>query len=72
MCSRGRSRSTNTSPRVDHRFKGGDTLFARYTFDDGKVDRQPTSKPPIAFTREHSRNQYPDRRGTSASIRRRC
>ena len=44
--------------RIDHRFKAGDSLFARYTFDDGKVDRQPTSKPPIAFTREHSRNQY--------------
>src|SRR5436189_512474 len=41
--------------RIDHRFKGGDSLFARYTFDDGKVDRQPTAKPPIAFTQEHSR-----------------
>src|SRR5205807_7125137 len=39
--------------RIDRRFKGGDTLFGRYTFDDGKVDRQPASKPPIAFTREH-------------------
>ncbi len=44
--------------RIDHRFTGGDSLFARYTFDDGKVDRQPTTKSPIAFTREHSRNQY--------------
>ena len=44
--------------RVDHRLGGGDSLFARYTFDDGKVDRQPASKPPITFTQEHSRNQY--------------
>jgi hypothetical protein len=44
--------------RVDHRFKGGDSLFARYTFDDGKVDRVPPTKVPINFTQEHSRNQY--------------
>jgi outer membrane receptor protein involved in Fe transport len=44
--------------RIDHRFRRGDSLFARYTFDDGKVDRQPTNKPPITFTQEHSRNQY--------------
>ena len=44
--------------RIDHRFAGGDNLFARYTFDDGKVDRQPPNKPPVAFTQEHSRNQY--------------
>ena len=44
--------------RVDHRFASGDTLFARYTISNGKVDRQPTVKPPIAFTRESSRNQY--------------
>lgn len=44
--------------RVDHRFPGGDSLFGRYTFDDGKVDRQPASKPPISITREHTRNQY--------------
>src|SRR5262249_25120006 len=44
--------------RVDHRFGGGDSLFARYTFDDGKVDRVPPSKPPISITKEHSRNQY--------------
>src|SRR5438876_4809775 len=44
--------------RIAHRFAGGDSLFGRYTFDDGKVDRQPTNKPPIAITREHSRNQY--------------
>jgi outer membrane receptor protein involved in Fe transport len=44
--------------RVDHRFGGGDSLFARYTFDDGKVDRVPPNKPPISITKEHSRNQY--------------
>jgi len=44
--------------RVDHRFTNGDSLFARYTFDDGKVDRQPTITPPVVFTKEHSRNQY--------------
>src|SRR6266850_4125880 len=44
--------------RIDHRFKGGDSLFGRYTFDDGKVDRVPPNKPPISITKEHSRNQY--------------
>jgi outer membrane receptor protein involved in Fe transport len=44
--------------RVDHRFSGGDNLFARYTFDNGAVDRWPTNKAPITFTRESSRNQY--------------
>ena len=44
--------------RIDHRFGGGDSLFARYTFDDGKVDRVPPNKPPISITKEHSRNQY--------------
>src|SRR3989442_7441878 len=44
--------------RIDHRFIGGNSLFARYTFDDGKVARVPPTKPPITFTKEHSRNQY--------------
>src|SRR5262249_31687642 len=44
--------------RIDHRFSNGDNLFARYTFDDGKVDRVPPNKPPVSITREHSRNQY--------------
>lgn len=44
--------------RIDHRFKGGDGLFVRYTFDDGRVERQPVTKPPIHFQRESSRNQY--------------
>jgi outer membrane receptor protein involved in Fe transport len=47
-----------TQIRVDHRFRDGDSLFARYTFDDGKVDRVPPNKPPISITKEHSRNQY--------------
>jgi hypothetical protein len=44
--------------RVDHRFSGGGSLFARYTFDDGKVDRVPPNKPPVSITKEHSTNQY--------------
>jgi outer membrane receptor protein involved in Fe transport len=44
--------------RVDHRFRRGDSLFARYTFDDGKVDRVVPNKPPVSITKEHSRNQY--------------
>src|SRR5262249_41042862 len=44
--------------RIDHRFSGGDSLFGRYTFDDGRVDRVPPNKPPISITKEHSRNQY--------------
>src|SRR5213083_156848 len=44
--------------RIDHRYTGGDTLFGRYTFDDGRVDRVPAGKPPVSITKEHSRNQY--------------
>src|SRR5438477_3833641 len=44
--------------RIDHPFASGDTLFGRYTISNGKVDRQPTVKPPITFTKESSRNQY--------------
>jgi outer membrane receptor protein involved in Fe transport len=44
--------------RIDHRFSDRDTLFGRYTFDNGKVNRQPFNKPPIVFTKERSRNQY--------------
>jgi outer membrane receptor protein involved in Fe transport len=44
--------------RLDHRFASGDSVFGRYTISNGSVDRQPTVKPPIAFTRESSRNQY--------------
>jgi outer membrane receptor protein involved in Fe transport len=44
--------------RIDHRYTGGDSLFGRYTFDDGRVDRVPAGKPPVSITKEHSRNQY--------------
>ena len=44
--------------RVDHKLGDNDQLFARYTISNGKVDRQPINKPPVAFTKESSRNQY--------------
>jgi hypothetical protein len=44
--------------RIDHRFTDTDTMFGRYTFDNGNVDRQFANKPPISFTKERSRNQY--------------
>jgi outer membrane receptor protein involved in Fe transport len=44
--------------RIDHRLGGDDQLFVRYTISDGKVDRQAGNKPPVAFTKESSRNQY--------------
>jgi hypothetical protein len=44
--------------RIDHRFSEKDTLFGRYTFDNGHVDRQVTNKPPVVFFQERSRNQY--------------
>ncbi|HET8548322.1 MAG TPA: carboxypeptidase regulatory-like domain-containing protein [Bryobacteraceae bacterium] len=56
-----RSQPTNeyfTQGRIDHRFSSKDTLFGRYTFDTGNVDRQLFNKPPIVFTKERSRNQY--------------
>ncbi len=56
-----RSQPTNehfVQGRVDHRFSGSDSLFGRYTISNGTVDRQPTNKPPTAFTKERSRNQY--------------
>jgi len=56
-----RSQPTNehfAQARVDHRFASGDNLFGRYTISNGNVDRQPTTKPPITFTKESSRNQY--------------
>jgi hypothetical protein len=33
-------------------------VFARYTFDQGKVTRLPPNKPPVDVTQESSRNQY--------------
>lgn len=44
--------------RIDLRFSERDTLFGRYTFDNGHVDRQITNKPPDVFFKERSRNQY--------------
>src|SRR5262245_2891336 len=44
--------------RIDHQLSSRDTLWGRYTFDGGNVDRQPSNKPPVAFTKERSRNQY--------------
>src|SRR5438445_938931 len=44
--------------RIDHHFSNKDTFFTRYTFDDGKVNRIPLSKTPIAYTQESTRNQY--------------
>src|SRR5437588_3303049 len=44
--------------RIDYRFSEKDTLFGRYTFDNGKVDRQPSLKLPVVFFKERSRNQY--------------
>ena len=44
--------------RLDHRFSAQDSFFARYTFDNGHVDRPPTIKVPVTNTKERSRNQY--------------
>ncbi|MGI9064989.1 MAG: carboxypeptidase regulatory-like domain-containing protein [Pyrinomonadaceae bacterium] len=44
--------------RIDHHFSKRDTLFGRYTFDNGKVNRWSASTPPDSFTKERSRNQY--------------
>jgi outer membrane receptor protein involved in Fe transport len=44
--------------RIDHHFSNKDTVFTRYTFDNGKVNRIPINKTPIAYTGEKTRNQY--------------
>src|SRR5215831_1353598 len=44
--------------RIDHRFSAANSLFGRYTIDNGSVDRPPTTKAPGTNTRERSRNQY--------------
>jgi hypothetical protein len=44
--------------RIDHRFSASDSVFGRYTFDNGNVDRPPTTKVPVTNTKERSRNQY--------------
>ena len=47
-----------TQGRIDHRFSEHDSLFGRYTFDNGNVLRPPITKVPVANTKERSRNQY--------------
>src|SRR6266446_6399594 len=44
--------------RIDHHFSNKNAVFTRYTFDNGKVNRLPINKTPIAYTAESSRNQY--------------
>jgi outer membrane receptor protein involved in Fe transport len=44
--------------RIDHQLSTRDKLWGRYTFDHGDVGRQAPNKPPIAFIKERSRNQY--------------
>src|SRR2546427_1788328 len=44
--------------RIDHQYSNKDAIFTRYTFDNGKVNRIPINKTPIAYTGESSRNQY--------------
>src|SRR6266850_2070152 len=44
--------------RLDRQFSNKDAFFSRYTFDNGKVNRIPINKTPIAYTAESSRNQY--------------
>ncbi len=55
-----RSRPTNTSDKdastIDSRTN--DSLFVRYTYDHGAVDRIPTDKPPISIIVERTRNTY--------------
>ncbi len=44
--------------RIDHRFSAINSLFGRYTFDNGNVKRPPITKVPVTLTQERSRNQY--------------
>jgi len=44
--------------RIDHRFSENSSFFGRYTISNGNVNRQTTTRVPIAFTKERSRNQY--------------
>jgi outer membrane receptor protein involved in Fe transport len=44
--------------RVDHHFGSNESVFVRYTFDNGNVNRTSPAKPPIVYTQENSRNQY--------------
>ncbi len=44
--------------RIDHQLSERNKLWGRYTFDHGDVNRQIANRPPVAFTKERSRNQY--------------
>ena len=44
--------------RVDHRFSNRNSLFGRFTIDNGDINRPPLIKVPVATTKERSRNQY--------------
>src|SRR5437762_11908178 len=44
--------------RIDHTFSTKNTMFGRYTLDNGNVNRWSPSTPPDSFTQERSRNQY--------------
>src|SRR5262249_16390009 len=44
--------------RIDHQFSMRDSVFGRFTFDNGTADRPPILKLPFTITSERSRNQY--------------
>jgi len=44
--------------RIDHRLSDRNSLFGRYTIDNGNINRPPLVKVPVANTKERSRNQY--------------
>jgi len=44
--------------RLDHRLSARDTMFVRYTYDRGDVDRIAPDKPPINIQPERTRNTY--------------
>ena len=44
--------------RIDHTFSTKNTMFGRYTLDNGNVNRWSAATPPDSFTKERSRNQY--------------
>jgi len=44
--------------RIDHTFSTKNTIFGRYTLDNGNVNRWSAATPPDSFTKERSRNQY--------------
>src|SRR3989454_10503411 len=44
--------------RIDHTVSTKNTIFGRYTLDNGNVNRWSAATPPDSFTKERSRNQY--------------